>query len=163
MDERSSNHRDEVVCRYGTPEGARAAMLRLEKLGFDGDAVTLRLGGEQVVSPSGARQADEEILGDVATAAGASATVGAVAGAAVGVVAGLATGDMSVGATVGSIAAVGGGVVGGLMGTYHDLPANPDALRTHEIDPDQVDAIEVAVRVESDEEEERAKEALLSR
>ncbi|MBA2282656.1 MAG: hypothetical protein H0W25_15710 [Acidimicrobiia bacterium] len=85
---------------------------------------------------------------------------GAVAGAAAGIVTGLVTGDMATGATIGSVAAVGGGVVGGLAGTYKDLPANPEAFETYEVDPNDPRPVSVTVRPADDAEAEAARSVL---
>jgi hypothetical protein len=159
MDQPNDIHPAEVVGRFGTPEGARAAVLRLERAGIDGDRITLHLGETATVHP-----ADDEAFDHAVHGAGAAAaSIGVVAGAAVGIVAGLVTGDPTLGVAVGSVAAVGGGVVGGLAGTPHDLPAEGDALVTEGYGPGPDDGIEVSVRVDDLHQAEAARDALQTR
>lgn len=152
----------EVVEHFDSPADARAAMLRLEKAGIDGDRISLRPQGDTVPSPQGMRQADAAALGDAASSAGAGAGVGAIVGAAAGIVTGLVTGDVATGATIGAAATTAGGVAGGLTGTYKGLPANPEAFETYELDPDASGPIAVAVRVDDPDQADAARAALNS-
>lgn len=150
----------EVVGRFATPEGARAALVRIEGLGIDADRIVLHLDGTMVPTKDGLRHADAEATSDVATTAGIAAGLGAVAGAAAGVVGGIVTGDMATGATIGAAAAIGGGAVGGLLGTYAGLPVNEDAWTTYELDPADDHDMTITVRVTDRAEAERIRDAL---
>lgn len=145
---------------YGSPESARAALVRLEGAGFDADAAELVDLTQSQATREQARENDHEKVSDVARPAGAAATIGAAAGAAAGVVTGLVTGDPGTGAIVGAAAATGGSVVGGLAGTYGGLPVNEAAWDTYELDPSDEHPIVVRVRVLDDDELEKAKQAL---
>ena len=149
-----------VIGRFARPESARAALVRLEGAGFDGDAVELIDVGPVLATGEAAEAADAEAVAGVARHAGTGATVGAVAGAAAGVVTGIVTGDVGTGAAVGAAAAAGGGAIGGLAGTYAGLPVNEGAWTTYELDPDDPHPVTVRVRVSGDEEAEAARAAL---
>lgn len=151
-----------VTGHFTTPDSARAAMVRLEAVGFDADAVDL-IGLPDPVDTHAATDPaanDGEAVGDVVKQSGVAAGVGALAGAAAGVVTGVVTGDVGTGAAIGAAAAVGGGVVGGLAGTYTALPVNEAAWTTYELDPDDPHPITVRVRVADDHEARTAKAAL---
>ena len=151
-----------VTGHFGSPESARAALVRLEGAGFDGDAIEL-IGlrpDHALPTAEAAEAADYDAIGGVARHAGTGATVGAVAGAAAGVVTGIVTGDVGTGAAVGAAAAAGGGAIGGLAGTYAGLPVNEGAWTTYELDPADSHPITVRVRVSDGEEAQNARTAL---
>src|SRR5215207_3285565 len=87
--ERHEDTPNEVVGHFATPEGARAALVRIEGLGIDADRIVLHVDGTTVPTKEGLRHADAAATGDVATTAGIAAGLGAVAGAAAGVVGGI--------------------------------------------------------------------------
>jgi hypothetical protein len=156
VESRAPSH---VIGRYASPEAARAAVIRVEALAFDGDAIEiidLTDGAMQRETASG----DAEAVGGVARQAGAGATIGAVAGAAAGMVTGVVTGDVGTALVVGAAGVAGGGVVGGLAGTYAGLPVNEAAWTTYELDPDDPHPITVRVRVGDPHEADLARTAL---
>lgn len=149
-----------VVGRFTTPESARAAMVRLEAAGIDGDAIVLEEGPAAVAPSDVATENDLQAVGDVGKGAAVGATIGSVAGAAAGVVTAVVTGDAGTGAIVGAAGVAGGGAVGGLAGTYAGLPANNQAFETYELDPSDPHPITVRVRVDSPEQAAAARKAL---
>lgn len=156
----TTEHPDRVTGRFGSPESARAAMVRLEAAGFDGDAIELVDVPAAVAPGDVASENDMEAMGDVGRGAALGATLGSAAGVAAGVVTAVVTGDAGAGAMVGAAGAAGGGAVGGLAGTYAGLPANPHAWTTYELDPNDPHPVTVSVRVDSREQAEAAREAL---
>jgi hypothetical protein len=148
-----------VVGRFATPEAARAALVRVEALAFDGDAIEI-IDLTDDAGRRSPRATDREAVGAVARQAGAGATVGAIAGATAGMVTGVVTGDVATGLVVGAAAVAGGGVVGGLAGTYAGLPVNEAAWTTYELDPDDPHPITLRVRVADPHEAELARTAL---
>jgi hypothetical protein len=151
---------DRVTGRFGSPESARAAMVRLEGAGFDGDAIHLVHETDSLPRHDVANENDMEAVGDVGRGAAIGATIGSAAGVAAGVVTAVVTGDPGTGAVVGAAGIAGGGAVGGLAGTYAGLPANPEAWTTYELDPTDPHPVVVTVRVDSLEEAEAARNAL---
>jgi hypothetical protein len=151
---------DTVTGRFGSPESARAAMVRLEAAGFDADAVNLEQEAAAVSRTDAATKTDLDATGDVGKSAGLGAALGGAAGVAAGIVTTVVTGDAGAGAMVGTAGTVGGTVVGGLAGTYAGLPVNNDAWTTYELDPSDPHPVMVRVRVASPEEADAARTAL---
>lgn len=150
----------QVIGRFATPESARAAVVRLENAGFDGDAIKLDDVAPAVVRSDVAAERDMRSAGAVGKAAALGAGLGSAAGVAAGVVAAAVTGDIGAGALVGAAGVAGGGAVGGLAGTYAGLPASEAAWETYELDPADPHPATVVVRVSSPGEAEAAREAL---
>jgi hypothetical protein len=149
-----------VVGRFTTPDAARAAIVRLEAAGFDGDAIHLEGIDPAVPRDDVAAEQDLHAVDDVAKGAGIGAGLGAAAGVAAGLVTGVVTGDAGTAALIGTTGAVGGSVVGGLAGTYAGLPVAEEAWTTYELDPSDAHPVTVSVRVDSPDRAEAARAAL---
>lgn len=160
MPERHSSH---VVGFFATPEAAREALVRIEALGIDADAIDLIGLEDAMPTRPKAQTADLEAVGSVVKRSATGAVIGAIAGAIVGLIAWLVSGDVTTGAIVGVAAVVGGAVIGLLAGTYARLPVNEAAWTTYELDPSDPHPITVRVRVADAEEAERVRAALLNR
>jgi hypothetical protein len=139
-----------LVASFDQPDAAREAMLALEGLGIDAEAVRLLDQDAQVpmrgMERSGELDAAQDVAGNYAKGAVVSAVVVALlAGAIV-----LATGARPRVLAVG-LALVGGAIVGFVLGGYWNaarkLPVNVDALDTFTIDENESKPVRIEVRL----------------
>lgn len=152
-----------VVAEFRDSADARQAMLDLEGIGIDANAVNL------VDQPSGppVQQIEEsgelEAAQDTAKRYVGGGLIGAVIGALIGIGLGLALNvePQGIGVVGGAIAGgISGFVLGGFWGGARALPVNPDALDTYTLNPTGKDRVRIEVRTKSDEQAQAAADVL---
>jgi hypothetical protein len=139
-----------LVASFDAPDSAREAMVALEGLGIDAEAVRLLdqdakvpIGG---MAESGELDAAQTVAGNYAKGAVVSAVVVAIVAAVIVLVLGVRPRPLAVGlAVVGG--AIAGFVLGGYLNAARRLPVNVDALDTFTIDEKDSAPVRVEVRL----------------
>jgi hypothetical protein len=139
-----------LVASFDAPESAREAMVALEGLGIDAQAVRLLDQGEAVpvggLAESGELDAAQDVAGNYARGAVVSAAVAAVIAVAIVLLLGVHPRPLAV-----ALAAIGGAIGGFFLGGYLNaarrLPVNVDALDTFTIDEHESKPVRVEVRL----------------
>jgi hypothetical protein len=152
-----------VVAEFGDPAAARQAMLELEGIGVDGQAINLVTPSASVPAHDIERSGELAAAGDTAKRYAGGAVVGAIIGAVIGAAIGLFAdiGPQSISLIGGGLAgAIAGFLLGGFWGAASRLPANPDALDTYTTDGADGAPVRLEVRAHSDEQARRTVEVL---
>ena len=137
-----------LVASFSDPQSAREAMVSLEGLGIDAEAVRLLdqepkvpVGG---LDRSGELDAAQSVAGNYARGAIISAVVVAVVAVAIVLIIGVHPRPLAV-----VLAALGGGIAGFVLGGYlnaaRKLPVNVDALDTFTIDKNASEPVRIEV------------------
>jgi hypothetical protein len=140
-----------MVASFADPEGAREAMIDLESLGIDANAIRLvdRDPAVQVgsVERSGELDAGHAVVSNYVR--GALITAAVVGAVAVVVVLALGIEPRALAVTLALLGgAIAGFVVGGYINAARRLPVNVDALDTYAIDERADDPVRVEVRLD---------------
>lgn len=159
LDAGSGHHA--VVGEFDDPAAAREAMVALETLGLDADAIRLGGGPASVPVQDIDRTGELEAGGFLVKQYVAGGAIGALVGAAVMIgvlaIAGVGGGALAGGAFAG---ALGGFFVGGFWGAARKLPVNVDALDTFAVDEAASGPVTVEVSAPDAELAERSAEVL---
>lgn len=152
-----------VVAEFRDPADARRAMLDLEGIGVDAQAINLVEPSASVPAQNIERSGELSAAGDTAKRYVGGGLLGAAVGAVIGALLGLLanTDPMSVG-LVGGVLCGGivGFVLGGFWGGASKLPVNPDALDTYTMDRSGTEPVHLEVRAHSDDQARRTVDVL---
>ncbi len=139
-----------LVASFDGPDEARDAMIALEGLGIDAEAVRLLDQDAKVpvggLAESGELDAAQSVAGNYLRGAVASAVVVAIIAVVIVLVLGVRPRPLAVGlATIGG--AIGGFVLGGFLNAARRLPVNVDALDTFTIDQQESAPVRIEVKL----------------
>lgn len=163
MNADASKSHSVVVAEFRDPAVARQAMLDLEGIGVDAQAINLVDRAASVPAQNIERSGELDAAGDTAKRYVGGGLVGAVVLAVVGAGAGLLSGvDPTSLALIGGAmcGAIVGFVLGGYWGGARKLPVNADALDTYTIDRAGAEPIQLQVQAHSEDQARKTVEVL---
>jgi hypothetical protein len=142
-----------VVAEFRDPADARQAMLDLEGIGVDAQAINLVERSSAVPAQNIEQSGELSAAGDTARRYVGGGLIGAAVGAVIGVLLGLLANTDP--ATIGIVGGVMcGGIVGFVLGGYwggaSKLAVNPDALDTYTMDRSDSEPVHLEVQAHSD-------------
>jgi hypothetical protein len=152
-----------VVAEFRDPAKARQAMLDLEGIGVDAQAINLVERSTSVPAQNIEQSGELSAAGDTAKRYVGGGVVGAVVGAMIGAALGALSGvdPLSLALIGGAMCgAIAGFVLGGYWGGARKLPVNPDALDTYTIDSSDTEPVHLEVQAHSDDQARQTVEVL---
>lgn len=152
-----------VVAEFRDPADARQAMIDLEGIGVDAQAINLIDRSTSVPAQNIERSGELSAAGDTAKRYVGGGLLGAAVGAVVGGLLGLLanTDPMTIGVVGGVLAgAIAGFVLGGFWGGASKLPVNTDALDTYTMDRSDSEPVHLEVQAHSDDQARRTVDVL---
>ena len=152
-----------VVAEFRDPADARQAMIDLEGIGVDAQAINLIDRSTSVPAQNNERSGELSAAGDTAKRYVGGGLLGAAVGAVVGGLLGLLanTDPMTIGVVGGVLAgAIAGFVLGGFWGGASKLPVNTDALDTYTMDRSDSEPVHLEVQAHSDDQARRTVDVL---